>query len=62
MKGSFLLGWCCAAILLCSPVLVGAQTPPNLPKPYRMNQLDEAKKQAVATGKPIAWIASVPEY
>src|SRR5947209_16520835 len=36
--------------------------PANTPAFYRMAQLDEAKKRAVAEGKPIAWIASKPEY
>lgn len=62
MKVNFLPGIGCAAILLCSPSFVRAQTAPSPPKLYRMSQLDEAKKQAAAAGKPIAWIASVPEY
>jgi len=32
------------------------------PGMYRMSQLDDAKKRAATEGKPIAWIASYPEY
>jgi hypothetical protein len=34
----------------------------NAPAFYRMAQLDDAKKRATAEAKPIAWIASQPEF
>jgi hypothetical protein len=37
-------------------------TPVTAPKIYRMNQLEEAQARAVATQKPIGWIASYPEF
>ena len=41
-----------------------AETKPATVQPlfYRMSQLEDAKKRAVAEGKPIGWIASYPEY
>src|SRR3954453_16840602 len=41
-----------------------AETKPatNTPAFYRLAQLDDAKKRATAEAKPIAWIASYPEY
>jgi len=51
-------------LLLCiacclSGVTVSAASAPTI---YRMSQLDEAKKRAASESKPIAWIASQPEY
>jgi len=50
-------------LLLCA-LCHGAETgtPTNPPALYRMARLEEAKKRATAEGKPIAWIASQPEY
>ena len=50
--------WLCITSCL-SQVTVSAANAPTI---YRMAQLDEAKKRAAAEGKPIAWIASQPEY
>ena len=53
--------WILAASL---PSGFAAETKPSGVQPlfYRMNQLDDAKKRAVAEGKPVGWIASYPEY
>jgi hypothetical protein len=55
---------CLVAVFASTTIIRGAETRPatNTPNIYRMGQLDEAKKRAAAEGKPIAWIASFPEY
>lgn len=42
---------------------VGAEsTAVTKPVIYRLSQVEDAKKRALAEGKPIAWIGSLPEY
>lgn len=41
---------------------MAAETSNSVPVLYRMNQLTEAKEQAKKENKPIAWIATNPEY
>ncbi|MEO7298981.1 MAG: hypothetical protein ABI042_10455 [Verrucomicrobiota bacterium] len=55
-----LAGWSVLAFLLISlSRAVAVEAPPLI---YRMNQLEEAKKRAVAEDKPIAWIGTLTKY
>src|SRR6185295_5139724 len=55
--------WCWLVVAtVFIPSVPGAETKPGTVPLYRRNQLDDAKKRAAAEGKPIAWIASAPQY
>jgi hypothetical protein len=53
-----------AAVLHLLARSYGAETKTttNAPALYRMARLEEAKQRAASEGKPVAWIASQPEY
>src|SRR4051812_35337421 len=55
--------WIAAFVFCVVSGLAGEKQSSTLePVFYRMSRLEDAKKRAVSEGKPIAWIASFPEY